>query len=80
MRQRNTATRWCRYKLKGYTVFVKPTAAGIMDGLIRCNFIAQVCPPDGEPSGEFDVRAFYTWDAANEALKIYQETHGNDEN
>lgn len=72
MRHFSAGTQWHRYEFGRATVMVKPSAAGVMDGLIRCNFAAQVHPVGGQ-AVEFSVHAFYPWDAANMALKIYQQ-------
>lgn len=56
------------------TVFVRPSATGVLDGLIRCRFFCEVHPAGGGPVQQFDVMEFYEWRAASRALELYKQS------
>lgn len=63
------------YELGPATVFVGTSGGGavVMDGMIRVTFNTEVHPADGTEVVKRDVLAFYPWDAANIALKLWKE-------
>ena len=73
MRERNASTSKHRYEFGTATVFVYSPATGIFDGLIRANFRCAVHPVGGGPVATMEIRTFYAFMAANEAMRIYKQ-------
>lgn len=72
MRERNTSTCKHVYEFGAATVFVHSPATGIFDGLIRGNFRGSVHPVGGGPVASMEIKTFYAWMAANEAMRQYK--------
>ncbi len=73
MRQRNKTRRV--YEFKDATVIVNLPLTAILDGIVRSRFSCEVHPAKGgEITTAQDIRAFYSWQAANIALEIYRQT------
>ena len=73
MRQRNKTRRV--YEFKDATVIVNLPLTAILDGIVRSRFSCEVHPANGgEVKSSQDIRAFYSWQAANIALEIYRES------
>ena len=72
MRERNSSARRV-YEKKDATVIVRPPLCGILDGLIRADFYAEVHPADGGEVRKYPkLRAFFTWEAADIAVNKYR--------
>ena len=63
------------YELGSATVIVKhPGVGNCLDGIVPALFQTEVHPVDGSAPVQLSVFAFFAWDAANRALKQYNET------
>lgn len=64
------------YEYGDCTILVRCCSQGILDGLIRGSFTAQIHPVGGGDVITLDLQAFYPWDAANQAHDIYARRRG----
>lgn len=60
-----------RYEFGEATVFTKGALAA--DGLVRQKYQVSIHPVGG-PVMKTEIKAFFAWDAANQAIKLYKQT------
>lgn len=72
MRYRSASASKHRYEFGTATVFVSSPTTMILDGLIPGKFHCDIHPAGGGPVASMEIKTFYAWMAANEAMRQYK--------